>query len=372
MICIIKVLQVISGNDNGGGAKHVINICNNNVFDMKSSIATIGKGYMYDSAIKNNIETENFSFREIIGKKFIDYLVDKNIDIVNFHGAKSNFVYFLIHNKLHIPCVVTIHSDYRYDFLNNKFKRYVYTPLSKAGLRKFHNYICVSDCLKELLEHKGFKGSKYIVNNGVDFKDFKVNIEADNLKKKLNIGENDFVYVMVARMHPIKNHEKLIRAFYLLQKKNSNVKLILVGNGELEDHLKEMVCNLKIENKVIFAGFRENVFDFINLSDISILTSLNEGGIPPIVILESAILKKSVICSRIGNMSSIIDRDSGYLINPNDERDILNAMNEAYENKENLNNMGKNLYNNIKKKFSLEEFWKRYYFAYLHILHGVK
>lgn len=367
----MNVLHIISGNDNGGGGNHVINICSNDIDDMKCSILCIGSGPLYDKALKNNISAFNFTFKQIINGKLEDIIYKNDIDMLNFHGAKSNFLYFIMNKKLNLPCIATVHSDYRYDFLNNSFKRYFYTPLSIIGLKKFNSYICVSDYLKKLLEDNNFKGNKYVVNNGVKFDSFKESISPDILRQEFHIRSEDFVYVMIARMHPIKNHKKLIKAFSYLKKEFENVKLLLVGDGPLEEHLKKLSCDLKIRDSVKFAGFRDNPLDFINASDISVLTSFSEGGAPPLVILESAILKKSIICSNVCDMDKSINKGSGYLVNPDNERDIFTNMKTAYLNRKNLCYMGENLYNDMVIKFSLAKFWQNYYNAYKQILSGV-
>lgn len=372
MICIIRVLHIISGNDNGGGGKHVLNICSNNMDNMKCYMLCIGNGPLYNIAVHNNIDAFNFTFNEIVHGQLKIIVGSREIDIIDFHGAKSNFLYLILNKKIKSHCVVTIHSDYRYDFLNSTLKKYLYTPLSIMGLKKFKNYICVSNYLKNLLEEKNFIGNKYVVNNGINFNSVKITIPRDELRLQFNIDKDDFVYVMIARMHPIKNHKRLIEAFFMLQSHFKKIKLLLIGDGELEDSLRYLVDNLKLKDKVVFTGFRNNPLDFINASDISILASLNEGGAPPLAVLESALLKKPVICSCIGDMDLLISNKNGYLVNPRDKEDIFNKMKEAYLNRNNLYNMGQNLYKDMSDKFSMQRFWENYYDAYLHILSGVE
>ncbi|WP_242850653.1 glycosyltransferase family 4 protein [Clostridium lundense] len=370
MVVKINILQVISGNDNGGGGNHVVNICSSNIFDMKCKIACIGEGDLYKKAKELSIPAVSFTFKEMIKGSLVKYIKENGIDIVNFHGPKANFIYLLIKKSLPIPAVTTIHSDYRYDFLNDKKKKYLYTPLSTIALKKFNNYICVSNYLKELLEHKNFKGKKYVIPNGINFKKYNVKIDRDELRKKYNLKNDDFIYIMVARMHPIKNHINLIKAFNILQNDFSDVKMIFLGNGELEGELIKLVNDLNIKDKVIFAGFNENSIDFINASDVSILTSFNEGGAPPLVILESALVKKVAICSEVGDMPLIINSSNGFLINPYSEQDIYDKMKNVYLNKEQLGIMGENLYNDTLNKFSIEAFWENYHKAYKEILTG--
>ncbi|MEW9095094.1 MAG: glycosyltransferase family 4 protein [Clostridiaceae bacterium] len=367
----IKILQIISGNDNGGGANHVINICKNNIDDMKCEIACIGQGPLYDKAINLNIPVVSFSLKEMVNGTLSKFIEKNQIDIVNFHGAKSNFIYLLIKNNIKIPAVVTIHSDYRYDFLNDKIKKVLYTPLSEMGLKRFNNYICVSNYLKDLLNEKKFEGKKYVIPNGIDIEDYRPNISSEKIRKKYKILKDDFVYIMVARMHPIKNHNNLINAFSRLNKEYKDTKLFLLGEGELIEELINKVQKLNIEDKVVFAGFVNPTLDYFNASDISILTSFNEGGAPPLVILESAITKNTVISSNVGDMSSIINKDNGFLIDPYSEDDIYDKMKKAYLMKDKLDIMGNSLYNHIIDKYSIENFWDNYYNTYKHILTGV-
>ncbi len=124
--------------------------------------------------------------------------------------------------KLNIPTVATVHSNYREDFLNNKLKYHLFTPLSIKGIKSFNNHICVSNYIKDILNKDNIKSKKFIVNNGIDLNYYKDKKTYNNLKKELNIEEKDFVYIMIARMHPIKNHNLLIEAFYKLKR---NIKI---------------------------------------------------------------------------------------------------------------------------------------------------
>jgi len=367
-VIYINILQVISGNDNGGGANHVINICKSNISDMKSSILCIGSGPLSEKAKLNNIPVYISSFSELIKGKLVKVIKENHIDIVNFHGAKSNFLYGFIKNKINIPVTVTIHSDYRYDFLNSNWKKYIYTPLSKWGLNKFKNYICVSNNLKELLEKNNFLGNKYVVENGINIEKFNGHKNKENIRSKYNIDNNDFVYIVIARMHPIKNHDILIDAFKKCSLELHDIKLVLVGDGPLMESLKMKVDALGLNDKVIFTGFKDNPMDFINAADISILPSLSEGGAPPLVILESALVKKTVICSDVSDMKNIINKNNGFLINPLSVEDIYLKMKEAYINKDVLALKGNNLFNLVKERFDIENFWKIYYETYKIIL----
>ena len=364
----MKILHVISGNDTGGGANHILNICSAPVEKYSSSICCVGSGGLLEIARVAKIEAISLSIKEVLMGKLLSYIHENSIDLVNFHGAKSNFIYYGIRKRLKVPCTVTVHSDYRYDFINNRFKYIFFTKLSELGLRKYKSYICASRYIQDILEQNGFIGKKYIVNNGIDCNNMKIDKSRKQIRDSLKIKESDFVYTMVARMHPIKNHIKLINAFYKLNNQLDDVILLLLGDGQEEKKLKQVTKELKIENRVIFLGFKSNKMDYINASDITILTSLNEGGSPPIVVLESAMANKTIISSNVGDIKDIINEANGYLIDPNETEDIYNKMSKAYLEKDKLEFKGKKLYEDIIYNYSMEKFWIRYYNSYKDIL----
>lgn len=365
----LKVLQLISGNDNGGGGNHVLNLCIYSKDKFKCVLGCVGKGPLYEKAIASGVEVVLFNPASAVNDEIIKYIDENSIDLINIHGAKQFFMNCFMKKKLKVPAVASVHSDYRYDFDNNKIKKIIFTPLSKKGLKSFKYYIGISQNIKELLENQGFKGEKFNVNNGIDLSKVTIKISREELRKTYNISENDFVYVCIARMHPIKNHDSLIDAFNKLSKEFKDVKLLLLGDGEIEETLKEKTKSLGLSNKIIFVGYKTNTIDFINASDVGILCSYSEGGAPPLAILESAAGRKTVLCTEVGDMEKIVeDNQNGFLINTNSVDNIYIKMKDAYINKENLSIMGEKLFSLVCEKYTMDNFVGGYYNIYEEIL----
>lgn len=364
----IKVLQIISGNDNGGGGNHVLNLGFYSKDKFECIIGCIGEGDLYIRGKDLGIPMVQFGSKAAYDGSILKYVKESNIDIVNFHGAKAFFMHWFLKHKLQVSTVATIHSNYKKDFLNNKFKQIFFTPLSIQGLKSFKYYICVSNYISDLLKKDSFKGKRFIVNNGVNYDAIKVVKNREDIRKTYSLGEKDFVYVCVARMHPIKNHLGLIKAFSQLKKEREGVKLLLVGDGELEEMIKNQIKNLGLEKDIILAGFVGNPINIVNAADISILTSFSEGGSPPLVVLESAAVKKTFICSKVGDMEETINEERGFLVDPNSVEDIYEKMREAYDRREELDVMGESLYQFVKNTYSMDSFCSKYYSAYEEIL----
>jgi len=179
--------------------------------------------------------------KKLNNRELVDFIHHNDISIVNFHGAKPFLMHLMLKGKFNIPTVAVVHSDFRYDFLNNKLKYLIFTPLSIMGLRSFKNYICVSNNLNSILIEKSFKGNKAVVNNGIDIKKTSIIISPEDIRENLKIKKTEFVYVMVARLHPIKNHKEVIHAFNKLTLEFHDLKLLLVGDGEIRTELEKLI-----------------------------------------------------------------------------------------------------------------------------------
>ncbi|MCB2294130.1 glycosyltransferase [Clostridium algoriphilum] len=360
-------MHIISGNDNGGGGNHVLSICSKSNKNFENIMGCMGEGPLYSKAKMMDISYKLFS-KKLNNMELVNFINHNSINIVNFHGAKPFLMHLFLKKKLNIPTVAVIHSDFRYDFLNNKFKYLIFTPLSIMGLKSFMHYICVSNNLENLLVKKKFKGSIAVVNNGIDLKKVSIKISAEHIRNKLKLEKQEFIYVMVARLHPIKNHKEVILAFKKLTSEFSDIKLVLVGDGELKVQLEKLIYSLKLEEKIIMVGNVTNPIDYINASSVTVLASLSEGGAPPLTVLESGVVKKTLIYTQVGDLESILTDDSGYKIAQQDNENIYIAMKEAYLDKINIKVKGENLYNIVTKDFTIQIFWLNYFKIYKYIL----
>ena len=117
-----------------------------------------------------------------------------------------------------------------------------------------------------------------VINNAIDLKKFEFNENTrEDLRKELGIKEDVLVIGHVGRFMKQKNHEFLIDVFEKAIKQDDNIYLILVGQGPLEDKIKEMAKEKGIEDKILFLGQRNDVNKLYQAMDIFVLPSLYEG-----------------------------------------------------------------------------------------------
>jgi glycosyltransferase involved in cell wall biosynthesis len=166
-----------------------------------------------------------------------------------------------------------------------------------------------------------------VINNGVEQPEETSSDELSKIRIRLGIHDEDIVVGMVARMHD-ETHKRfgdLIRAFSLLPRQ-SNVKLLLVGDGPELIKIKALANDLDVLNRVIFAGFQFQVGPFYALMDIFVLSSEREAF--GLVIAEAMRCKLPVVATRVGGIPSIVvDGQTGFLVEP---RDVVALRNKIY------------------------------------------
>lgn len=180
---------------------------------------------------------------------------------------------------------------------------------------------------------KNFKARsiRYIPGVGIDIKKFNQN-NVDNVNKRKEIGliDNSFVVLSVGELNKNKNHETVIRA--IAQLKNSDIYYVICGQGQLKPHLELLIKNLKMEKQVKLLGFRKDISEICNISDVFVFPSFREGL--SVSLMEAMASGLPVVCSDIrGNSDLIKDNQGGYLIKPTDINGFSASINKLFEDK---------------------------------------
>lgn len=97
------------------------------------------------------------------------------------------------------------------------------------------------------------------------------------VREKLGIEEMEFVIGHVGRFVPVKNHEYLLQILQECLKQENDFRLLLLGDGELRQSIKEKAKNLNLAERIIFAGNQKKVEDFYQAMDFFLLPSFYEG-----------------------------------------------------------------------------------------------
>lgn len=143
-----------------------------------------------------------------------------------------------------------------------------------------HKFGCSRQAGEWLFGKKGIKHPNFfkVIPNSIQIEKFMFNEEKRiKIRKELNLNENQLALIHVGRLVPQKNHIFLIKVFNEILKLKSDSKLFLIGEGELEDKIKNECKKMNIDHAVYFLGVKSNVGDYLNAMDLFIFPSLFEG-----------------------------------------------------------------------------------------------
>ncbi|MFQ5475361.1 MAG: glycosyltransferase family 4 protein, partial [Candidatus Nanoarchaeia archaeon] len=149
-----------------------------------------------------------------------------------------------------------------------------------------------------------------LLHNGIDTKKFKKGKR--NLRKELGFSMDDIVVGVVGRVDVRKGHKVLIDA--IAEINDQKVKLAIIGTGPLEADLKKYVKDKNISERVVFAGFREDIVEAFNTLDLFCLPSKTEGL--PLVVVEAMSCELPVIVTDIDSHRAIISDGKDGLLFP--------------------------------------------------------
>ncbi len=142
------------------------------------------------------------------------------------------------------------------------------------------DYFCCSEPAgRWLFGNKEYdKGNVFILNNAIDLDKFKYDEDIRKKKRKeLKINEDTLVIGNVGRFVKQKNHEFLIDIFNEIYKQKKNSILLLVGQGKLQEKIKQKVELLGLKDNVKFLGQRKDVNELYQTFDVFLFPTLYEG-----------------------------------------------------------------------------------------------
>jgi len=171
-----------------------------------------------------------------------------------------------------------------------------------------------------------------IIHSGIDIGRFAPGqTDSAALQKQLGIGPHTLVVGTVGWLLPIKGPMHLLHAMIALWQKEIDSVLIYVGKGELEDKLKAEAVSRGVSDRVIFLGWRNDVNAIMQLFDIFVLPSLNEGM--GRVLVEAMAAGKPVVASNVGGVPDLVKHEyNGFLARPADAQDLSHYIEKLLKN----------------------------------------
>lgn len=239
------------------------------------------------------------------------------------------------------------------------FHFYEGAPLVKNKLIKFAEMILAqyTDAIITINQEdykaaKNFKlrnnGHVYLVHGvGIDTNELRnVQVDKTELRRKLNLKNDDIVMIAMGDLIKRKNYEVAIRA--IAETKRSNIHFLICGTGPMLDTLKSLSEELGVSDHIHFLGYRSDIKELLSISDIFLFTTYQEGL--PRSMMEAMAAGLPCIASKIrGNIDLIEDGKGGFLYHPDDVEGFTQAINILINDKDLRNKMSHYNLKRIKK-----------------------
>jgi glycosyltransferase involved in cell wall biosynthesis len=264
------------------------------------------------------------------------WYLKKETDMIHGHHVKIMALSIIPNFILRLKSIYTVHGSYLFFSKSNAVLLWFIFKFSDK-------IIFVNKMLYDVLPKsykRIIKGKYEIILNGVEIN---YKYKKTDIYKKFNIEKSDIICFHPARFVREKNHIRLISGLKPLMDKDSRLKLVLAGSGQLQKEIENHVKALKLEKSVIFLGLieRDEVYNFLENCDLFLMPSISEGL--NISFLEAISMNTKIVVSNIEQFTYPLEAYNlnpktlnVTFVNPLDNKSIGEGVSKALKNIQNF------------------------------------
>jgi len=289
--------------------------------------------------------------------KMIQIIKTSRPDIIIAFSITNGFIGLILSKIFHIPYAF-FYIDILHELVPQKYLRKIARYTTRLNL-KFSNEVFVhTKSQKEFIIKEGINPKKIkVIPDGVDLKNTMIDpSKIQKLKERYVISEKHFVIFFMGFLYHFAGLEEIIKYYNeKVSKGEFNLKLIILGDGGIYDHLKECVEKLKAD-WVILAGrvpFSE-ITEYIALSNLCLLSfEINHitKEILPIKILEYMAMKKPVLSTALPGVVKELGNKSGIIFTKN-QLELIKKIEDLHNRKDELEKKGEKGYQLVKEHYN--------------------
>jgi len=249
-------------------------------------------------------------------------------DIVHTHTSKAGLLGRLAAYFARVPMVVhTPHGHVFYGYYG-PFISGVFVRLERWAASMCDRIIALT-CkgAEDHIELGVAAREKFtVIHSGIEFPEGEyVGEGREILRAEWGLGADALVIGTLGRLTAIKGQKDLIEAFSLLFDKAPNTYLLLVGDGEEREALVKFADKLGVHARVIFAGWRGDIYAVLAAMDLFALPSLNEGMGKALV--EAMYVGLPCVATRVGGVPELVgDGKEGFTVPAAAPQELADAL----------------------------------------------
>ena len=247
---------------------------------------------------------------------------ESGFDIVDAHNPQSQFWGQLAAASVRgTRLISTVHSAYRLEH-NGSLKGRAYEQILKLNQMQGAHFIAVSEAVQAYLADIRIPAGRiHMIHNGIQVPPVKGQGRQHPLFQSLGWSADCIVVSSVGRLEEVKGHAMLIEAMGTLAGDYPQLRCVIVGDGRLREDLQNQISRLGLHERVHLAGFRDDILDLHEGSDIFCMPSYSEGL--PYALLEASGRGLALILSEVGGMARLTKHEHNALLVPAGNSDGL-------------------------------------------------
>lgn len=300
----------------------------------------------------------------------------KEYDIVHFHGASLQLILNVLPLKLMNKKIVAKVAGAKMNIEAGSFRgKYLFLGnLFVRILRSVDMFVAITDEIRIDLIREGYHPERiFKASNFIAPQHFYPEEDSGNrntIRKRLGINEGKKVITFSGRLVWRKRLDVLLDAVAGVCQKRKDFIVVILGAGELMEDLRRYTAALGITEVVVFRGNVPNVLDYLQVSDLYLLTSETEGM--PNSLLEAMACRLPVIATKIGGVVDIVESGrNGILVPPGDVSALRDAILSLLSDTSERERLAVEAYRTIRENYYIEAVASRYADLYRSLLGAV-
>lgn len=286
----------------------------------------------------------------------------ERFDVLHAHKFGSNVWGTLVGRSARVPVVVA--HEHTWSFQGKPLRRFLDRELIGRGSTVF---VAVSEeDRRRMIEIEGVQPEKLLfIPNGIEPR----RARGSDVRAELGIPDDAPLIGAVGVLRPQKALDVLVRAVAPLVREQPDLRVMIVGDGPERQALSELIAAEGIGDRVLLAGFRDDIPDVLAALDVAVSSSAFEGS--PLAMMEFMEAARPIVATSVGGVPDLIDDGvHGRLVGAGDVEGLRTALREMLADRESARRMGERAQERRRAEFDLEVVVRRFEALYERLAHG--
>ena len=289
------------------------------------------------------------------------------IAIIHSHGYKPSVYGAFLAVLLKIPVIATCHLWFEPS--KGPLKMRFMLWLERHAYLRFPKILAVSESIRQTLLGNGVAPARVqVIPNGVDLVFNAESAEASKrLRDELSLREDDYCVLSAGRLARQKAQWVIVEAAAILKAAGQPCQFLIVGEGGLKASLQEMIKARGVEDCVKLLGFRSDMQQLLDVADLFVLPSLDEGM--PMSLLEAACAKVPVVATPVGDIPKLLEHErSGLIVPLENPQALAERINRLKSNRAFAQTLADEAYLRVRALYSSQAMCEQYIKVYNEVL----